>query len=85
MKNDGKIIAAFLSPYSHAISLLKRNPENILKLKEEFKYIIENRENRNPEKLNFTYAWYPNPNQIKEYMDSKGFKAIKIANVESLG
>lgn len=86
LKDDGIIIVAFLSPFSHAISLfLNDRLEHIRDLKDDFRYILSEHRNRNPANVHFTHAWYPPPASIPETMESYGIQTLRIASVESLG
>ncbi len=86
LKVGGTIFIAFLSPYSHAISLiLNERLEEIRTLYSEFRAILSEHRNRDVAAVRFTHAWYPPPASIRSIVEGFGIRTERVAAVESLG
>jgi S-adenosylmethionine-dependent methyltransferase len=86
LKPEGHIIISFLSPFSHAISLIvKHHLEQLPAVYEEFRHILHHHRNINPQLVEFTHAWYPDPSGIAAIVEPLGVTTERIAAAESLG
>lgn len=82
LKENGILATMFLTPWSHTISTLKNDPKEIIRIREAFDSMLTCNKNMSGIDIGFPHGWYPNPSNIKEYMETYNIKTERIVATE---